>query len=134
MSDPVRDALDRFARTPLHARLGLTARSDASGAATVELPHDEGLDSLHGGTHTGVVATLADATLTLAMSTMLEPGERVTTTQLSVSIMAPPGVEALRADAEVSRRGRRRAFGRCRVLAGDRCVAEAQSVGYITRG
>lgn len=120
--------LERFNMSPYYQLLGMRASSEAKGRARVELPFDEKLTQLYGGVHGGALMTLADAAISIAATTTLAEGERVVTTEVSVQFLEPAGRDGIIAEGEVLRRGKRLAFGRCEIRAGDRLVACAQGI------
>ena len=120
--------LERFNRSPYYQLLGMRASSEAKGRARVELPFDEKLTQLYGGVHGGALMTLADAAISIAVTTLLPEGERVVTTEISVQFLEPAGRDGIIAEGEVLRRGKRLAFGRCEIRAGSRLVACAQGI------
>ena len=118
--------IERFNASPYYQLLGMRASSDAQGHARVELPFDEKLTQLYGGVHGGALMTLADAAISIAVTTLLPEDERVVTTEISIQFLEPAGRNGVVAEGEVLRRGKRLAFGRCKILAEGRLVAHAQ--------
>jgi uncharacterized protein (TIGR00369 family) len=124
---------DKFNAAPWYRLLGMQAQSDAPGTARVALPFDEKLTQLYGSIHGGVVLTLADAAICVAMATLLDETESVATVQLSLSFLAPAARSDLVADGTVTRRGQRLGFGECVIRAGDREVARGHAVCRVGR-
>ena len=84
--------------------------------------------------HGGAILSLADAAISIAILTVLEDGEALATVELSHQFIAPVGRNDLVACGEVTKKGRRIAFGRCEITAGDRTVAAAQGVWHVGAG
>ena len=87
--------LERFNRSPYYQLLGMRASSEIKGRARVELPFDEKLTQLYGGVHGGALMTLADAAISIAVTTLLPEGERVVTTEVSVQFLEPAGRDGI---------------------------------------
>ena len=123
--------IERFNRAPYYELLGMRAESCAPGAAIVRLPFDAKLTQLYDAIHDGVVLTLADASICVALATLLEESQSIATVQLSLSFLAPAGQSDLVAEGTVTRRGRKLAFGECVIRAGETDVARGHAVCRI---
>jgi uncharacterized protein (TIGR00369 family) len=132
--DRCRAVCAEFNAAPFYGWLGMRAESDAPGTARVALPFREELAQRYGGVHGGVLMTLADSALSVALATTFEGAETTATVQVSVLFVAPAGHADLVAEAKVTERGRRVAFAECVVLAADRPVLRAQGVLRIGSG
>ena len=130
MSD---DVPEQFNAAPYYRLLGLRATSDAPGTSRVELPFDTKLTQLYGGVHGGALMTLADSAISVAVATTLDKDEVIATTEISMQFVAPAGTDGLVATGQLTRRGKRLAFGRCEIHAGDRLVAQAQGIWHVAR-
>lgn len=122
---------ERFNASSYYRLLGLHAESDQPGRSRVRLPHSRELLQLYGGVHGGAIMSLADAAISVAISTLLEPGEAIATVDLSIQFIAPAGENDVVAEGEVVKRGRRLCFGACRMSADGRDVARAQGTWYV---
>lgn len=87
--------------------LGLELAEIAPGRATLVLPVRKELTQNHGVVHGGAVASLIDSATAFAIITLLEPKERVTTIDLTISYLRPVTTGQMRGVARVIRAGRR---------------------------
>lgn len=91
----------------------------AAGAGWVEtsLPIEPRHLQQHGYVHAGVVTTMADHTAGGAASTMVEPGQSVLTSDLSIQLLRPGKGQELRCRGEVVKAGRNLVFTQADVWA-----------------
>ena len=96
-----------FARIPYARLLGLELLSAAEGESAVLMPHRTELTRNEGITHGGALASLMDTASAFAVITLLAPGERTVTVDLTVHFLRPVLSGAVTARARVLRAGRR---------------------------
>jgi acyl-CoA thioesterase len=105
------ERLERIERAieavPYARLLGIELEKVALGEATLTLAIRPELSQNHGVVHGGAIASLIDTTTAFAILTLLEPDERVTTVDLTISYLRPALEGQLRATARVLRQGRR---------------------------
>ncbi len=92
---------------PFARLLGIELDDISNGTATLALDVREELKQNHGVVHGGVIASLIDTATAFAIITVLEPKERVTTVDLTISYLRPVTDGRLMATAKVVRAGRR---------------------------
>ncbi len=92
---------------PYAQLLGIQLEKLAPGEATLTLPVRPELSQNHGVVHGGATASLIDSATAFAILTLLEPEERVTTVDLTISYLRPAREGQMRATARVLRQGRR---------------------------
>lgn len=92
---------------PFAKLLELELESVESGTATLAVNVRKELTQNHGIVHGGAIASLIDTATAFAILSLLEPGERVTTVDLTISYLRPVSRGRLRAVAKVVRGGRR---------------------------
>jgi acyl-CoA thioesterase len=92
---------------PFAQLLELELESVESGVATIAVNVRKDLTQNQGIVHGGAIASLIDTATAFAILSLLEPGERVTTVDLSISYLRPVSRGRLRAVAKVVRGGRR---------------------------
>jgi uncharacterized protein (TIGR00369 family) len=121
-------------RVPFNRLLGIRGESVEPGRAVLVQPvrpefvGDPTRPALHG----GVVSSLIDTAGGVAAWSCLEPGESVSTVDLRVDYLEPGTLGgALRAEAEVARKGSRVCHVRVSVTQGKRLVAEGRAVYSI---
>jgi acyl-CoA thioesterase len=105
------ERLERIERAieavPYAQLLGIQLEKVAPGEATLTLAIRPELTQNHGVVHGGAIASLLDTATAFAILTLLEPDERVTTVDLTISYLRPAIEGKLRATARVLRQGRR---------------------------
>jgi uncharacterized protein (TIGR00369 family) len=115
---------------PIAETLGLVDFGGERGAISVGLDPEHRHYNPLGTVHGGVLATLLDTAAACSVHSMLEPGERYTSLDLTVKFLRPVTVESgrLRAVGKVVQRGRRTSLAEAQVFdASDRLVAHATS-------
>ena len=117
---------------PFSVLLGARLVRLAPGEAEIEIPVRPELLQQHGFVHGGVVAYLADNTLTFAGGSVW--GDAVTA-EVKVNYLRPGAGEVLRAVAHVAHAGRTLAVATCEVfsLTGDERVLVAVAQGTLAR-
>jgi len=105
------EQLERIERAieavPYAQLLGIQLEKVAPGEATLALAIRPELTQNHGVVHGGAIASLLDTATAFAILTLLEPNERVTTVDLTISYLRPAVEGKLLATARVLRQGRR---------------------------
>jgi uncharacterized protein (TIGR00369 family) len=105
------DRLKRIERAieavPYAQLLGIELEKVIPGEATLTLAIRPELTQNHGVVHGGAIASLLDTATAFAILTLLEPEERVTTVDLTISYLRPAMKGTLTATARVLRKGRR---------------------------
>lgn len=100
----LREALDRV---PYAGLLGLELVSAERGAATFALDWRAELTRMEGILHGGALVSLLDTAAAFAVMTVLPPGGRTVTVDLTVHFLRPVSAGRLEARARVLRDGRR---------------------------
>ena len=94
-------------QVPFAQLLGILLERVAPGEAKLRLPVRHDLTQNHGVVHGGAIASIIDSATAFAVLTLLEPDERVTTVDLTISYLRPATKGQLFATAQVIRQGRR---------------------------
>jgi acyl-CoA thioesterase len=92
---------------PYARLLGIELEKVVPGEATLTLAIRPELSQNHGVVHGGAIASLIDTATAFAILTLIEPAERVTTVDLTISYLRPARDGQMRATARVLREGRR---------------------------
>jgi uncharacterized protein (TIGR00369 family) len=100
----VRAALERV---PFAHLLGIELEAARRGAVVMRLKARAELKQSEGIIHGGATASLIDTAAAFAVLTVVEPGERTTTTDLTIHYLRPIISGRIRAQARVLRAGRR---------------------------
>jgi uncharacterized protein (TIGR00369 family) len=99
-----------FSRVPFVRLLGMEFVEAERGSAVFALDVREDLTRMGGILHGGAVFSLLDTAAACAVHTILEPGDRTVTVDLTVHFLRPFGSGRLQARARVLRAGHRIAF------------------------
>ena len=100
----IRKALDTV---PFARLLGIELDELGSGTARLGLDVRRELKQNHGVVHGGAIASLIDTATAFAILSLLEPAEKVTTVDLTISYLRPVTDGRMTAVAKVLRAGRR---------------------------
>jgi uncharacterized protein (TIGR00369 family) len=98
---------ETFSRVAYAHFLGLKLGEVKTGEATIHLEVRDELKQNQGVVHGGAVASIIDTASAFAVATRLDPGERVTTTDLTIHYLRPITEGELIASARIVRAGRR---------------------------
>lgn len=127
MSEPndLDDLRERLSSSPFHAGLGIEAVEASEGRVRLALEASEDQRNLLGTVHGGIVASLADTAMGLAVRTAIEPGRPHVTIEMSVRYLRPAAPGRIEAVGTVIRTGSQIAFAEAEVLADGAAVARA---------
>lgn len=98
---------EAFRQIPYVQLLGMEFVAAERGSATFALEVREELTRMDGILHGGAVVSLMDTAAAFAVHTLLEPGQRTVTVDLTVHFLRPAIAGRVQALARVLRRGRR---------------------------
>ncbi len=96
-----------FAGLPYARLLGMELIEAEPGAATCALKARDELTRMESIMHGGAIASLLDTAAAFAVMTLLEPGQRTVTVDLTIHYLRPVTQGEVRAHARVLREGRR---------------------------
>ena len=109
----------------------LSAEPGRVGVAFEAGPHHVNLQGL---VHGGMLATLADTAMGLAVRTVLEPGRRHVTVQLGIEFLSPGGPGRIVAEGRSLKIGRQLGFAEADVVDGEgRVLAKAHATLSVTK-
>jgi uncharacterized protein (TIGR00369 family) len=111
--------------------LGIELDDISEGVATLRLDVRKELKQNHGVVHGGAIASLIDTAMAFAIITLLEPREKVTTVDLTVSYLRPLTKGRITARARVVRSGRRLIVVSADVFDDDGILASTALSTYI---
>ncbi|MDQ3805386.1 MAG: PaaI family thioesterase [Acidobacteriota bacterium] len=106
-ADELARLAEAFARVPYARLLGLEFIAAERGAATFALDWREELSRMEGIMHGGALVSLLDTAAAFAVLTLLPPGGRTVTVDLTVHFLRPVASGRIEARARVLREGRR---------------------------
>jgi uncharacterized protein (TIGR00369 family) len=122
---------ETFTRVPYAHFLGLELGEIRSGEALIHLKVRDEFKQNQGVVHGGVIASLIDTASAFAVTTELEPGERVTTTDLTIHYLRPVTEGDLQAKARIVRSGRRLFVISVEVSDSRQALIATAATGYI---
>jgi len=103
--------ITRMNRAPYFQLLGMEVVELADGYARLIVPVDDGMNSVLGALHGGVLSSLADSAVAMALFTVIEHGEKPVTVELNINYLKPARGNHLTAEARIVSRGRTIAVG-----------------------
>lgn len=116
---------------PFAQLIGLELEETGHGTATMAFTVRKKLMQGQGRVHGGAIASLIDSATAFAILSLLEPKERVTTVDLTISYLRPVTGGRLRAVAKVVRSGRRLFVVTAEVFTDDGNLASTALSTYI---
>jgi uncharacterized protein (TIGR00369 family) len=110
--DSIKEAAirQRFPGYPFPSLLGMEIVSLEVGRAHLTLKCRQELTQGMGYLHGGVISTLCDTSVAIALFTMIEEDEKILTIELKVNFLAPAD-EDIQSQARIIHKGRRTAVG-----------------------
>jgi uncharacterized protein (TIGR00369 family) len=124
----IRKAVDTV---PFAKLLGIELDDVSRGMATLGINVRAELKQNHGVVHGGVIASLIDTATAFAIISLLAPGERVTTVDLTIAYLRPLTEGRVTAVAKVLRAGRRLFVVSAEVFDKDKKLATTALSTYI---
>lgn len=101
----------RMNTAPYCRLLGMKVVELAEGYARMTVTAHTDLHSMIKALHGGVLSSIADTAVAMALFTMMGPKEKPLTVELNINYMRPAGDGLLTAEARIVNRGRRLAVG-----------------------
>jgi uncharacterized protein (TIGR00369 family) len=123
-----------FRQVPYVGLLGLEFVAAERGAATFALEAREELTRMGGILHGGAVVSLMDTAAACAVHTLLEPGGRTVTVDLTVHFLSPASSGRVEARAMVLRKGRRVIILNVEARDGDNTLIATSTMTYYAQG
>lgn len=116
---------------PFAKLLGIELDDVSRGTATLGIDVRDELKQNHGVVHGGAIASLIDTATAFAIISLLAPGERVTTVDLTITYLRPLTEGRVTAVAKVLRAGRRLFVVSAEVFDKDKKLATTALSTYI---
>ena len=112
--------------------LGMKVVELAEGYARLIIPVDGRMNSRLGGIHGGVLSSIADSAVAMALFTLIKPGEKPLTVELNINYLRPVQGKQIVAEAYIVNKGRTIAVGDVNVNDEDgRLVANSRATYII---
>lgn len=128
----LQDLRDRLAASPFHASLGIDAVGASEGRVHLAITATDSQRNLQGTIHGGVLATLADTAMGLAVRTAVGPGRPHVTIEMAVHYLRPASPGRIEAVGTVVRSGTQIAYAEADVAAADGTLLARASGTYST--
>jgi len=116
---------------PFYNHLGIYLTGLGAGRAELRIKVTKRLTQGAGVAHGGVAAALIDSAVGLALCTMIEEEEFITTVELKVNFTAPAQLGLLKASGHIIHKGKRIAVGEAEVKDQKRRLIAKGLVTYI---
>jgi len=116
---------------PFYKYLGITLTGLDWGSAEIQLKVTRKLIQSAGFAHGGVTAALVDSAVGLALATMVNPRDSITTIELHVNFIAPAKIGYLKARGLILHRGKRTGVGDAEVRDQDGVLIAKGSATYM---
>ncbi len=121
-------------RAPYFRLLGMEVVELAEGYARIIVPVEDKLNSMLGVLHGGVLSSLADSAVAMALRTVIQPDEKPLTVEMNINYLGPVQGEQVTAEARIISRGRTIAVGDVDIKDGaGRLVARSRATYMIAR-
>ena len=127
----VRGIADRMARSAFHRWAGIDLVRAEPGEVEVALRAEAHHLNLLGTVHGGMLATVADTAMGLAMRTRAEPGSTYVTAQLDVHYLVPGRAGRIVGIGRAVKSGRHSGYAEADVLDGNRLLARASATFIV---
>lgn len=122
----------RMNRAPFFRLLGMEVAELAGGYARLTVPPDPRLNSILGALHGGVLSSLCDSAVAMALFTVIEPDARPVTLELNINYLRPVLGSPISAEARILSRGRTIAVGDVEITDGPgRLIARSRATYMV---
>jgi uncharacterized protein (TIGR00369 family) len=129
----ITDLRDRLQDSEFYRWAGVEVTDASPGVVEIEFEAGSQHLNLQGLVHGGILATLADTAMGLAVRTVLEPGRRHVTVQLGIEFLSPGRPGAITARGRTVKIGTQLGFAEADVMNADgRLLARAHSTLSVT--
>lgn len=106
MNNRLQRIMEMVNLSPIYEFLGIEVVKIGQGSSLLELPLRKGVTNLFGNIHGGILATLIDSACSVALGTVVEPGETAVTLDLQSNYFAPAHEDFVIAEGTVIHKGR----------------------------
>jgi len=129
----ITDLRDRLQDSEFYRWAGVEVTDASPGVVEIEFEAGSQHLNLQGLVHGGILATLADTAMGLAVRTALEPGRRHVTVQLGIEFLSPGRTGTIAARGRTVKIGTQLGFAEADVMNADgRLLARAHSTLSVT--
>lgn len=115
--------------------LGMEVTEIKGGESRIQMPFKQDLTHPYGIVHGGAIASLADSAVAMALISLVEPEDRITTIEFKINFFAPISKGQLEAHAKIIHKGSKTAVGDVEVINEEgKLVAKVIATYSIKRG
>jgi uncharacterized protein (TIGR00369 family) len=97
--------------SPYYRLLGMEVMEIKEGESKIQMPFKQGLTHPYRIVHGGAIASLADSSVAMALISLVEPKDRITTIEFKINFFAPVSKGDLEAHAKIIHKGSKTAVG-----------------------
>ena len=98
-------------KSPYYQLLGMEVMEIKEGESKIQMPFKQGLTHPYRIVHGGAIASLADSSVAMALISLVEPRDRITTIEFKINFLAPVSKGDLEAHAKIIYKGSKTAVG-----------------------
>ena len=98
-------------KSPYYRLLGMKVMEIKEGQSKIQMPFKQGLTHPYRIVHGGAIASLADSSVAMALISLVEPRDRITTIEFKINFLAPVSKGDLEAHAKIIYKGSKTAVG-----------------------
>jgi uncharacterized protein (TIGR00369 family) len=121
--------------SPYYRLLGIEATEIREGESRIQMLFKQELTHPYGIVHGGAIASLADSAVAMALISLVEPKDRITTIEFKINFFVPVSKGELKAHAKIIHKGSKTAVGDVEVInEGGELVAKVIATYSIMRG
>jgi uncharacterized protein (TIGR00369 family) len=121
--------------SPYHRLLGIEATEIREGESRIQMLFKQELTHPYGIVHGGAIASLADSAVAMALISLVEPKDRITTIEFKINFFVPVSKGEIKAHAKIIHKGSKTAVGDVEVInEGGELVAKVIATYSIMRG
>ncbi len=121
--------------SPYHRLLEIEATEIREGESRIQMLFKQELTHPYGMVHGGAIASLADSAVAMALISLVEPKDRITTIEFKINFFVPVSKGEIKAHAKIIHKGSKTAVGDVEVInEGGKLVAKVIATYSIMRG
>jgi acyl-CoA thioesterase len=121
--------------SPYYRLLGMEVTEIKGGESRIQMPFKQDLTHPYAIVHGGAIASLADSAVAMALISLVEPEDRITTIEFKINFFAPISKGELEAHAKIIHKGSKTAVGDVEVINEEgKLVAKVIATYSIKRG
>ena len=120
---------------PYYRLLGMEVAEVKGGESEIHMEFKQDLTHPYGMVHGGAIASLADSAVAIALSSLVEPKDRITTIEFKINFLASVSKGELKAHAKIIHKGSKTAVGDVEVVNEEgKLIAKMIATYSIRRG